>query len=145
MPETQQERQEREQQEQQFQQSQMGQSPSSGSWPQSTFDQLFGDQIVNSGIDVAGRDAWQAYFELAEQTLRTARRVSEIQVLSLMQQHIVKQVTASVIGQFQRNPQVLASILQQNPQIISTVLQQNPQVLRQPVQQVQREMSNSGR
>jgi len=97
--ETQQER----EQEQQYQQGQ-GQS---AQWPQSTFDQLFGDQIVNSGIDPTGRDAWQAYFELAEQTLRTARRVSEIQVLSLMQTHIVKQVTAQVIGQFQRNPQLI--------------------------------------
>lgn len=128
--ETQQEREQREQQEQQYTQGQ----GSSGQWPQSTFDTLFGDQIVNSGIDPTGRDAWQAYFELAEQTLRTARRVSEIQVLSLMQTHIVKQVTAQVISQFQRNPQLIAQ-----------VLQQNPQVLRQPVQQVQREMSNSGR
>jgi hypothetical protein len=82
-------------------------------YPQSTFDQLFSEQIAQSGIDPTGREAWQAYFDLAEQTLRTARRVSEIQVLSLMQQHIVKQVTQSVIQQFQQNPQLLKQPVQQ--------------------------------
>lgn len=78
---------------------------------QSTFDSLFSAQIGQ--IDPSGREAWQAYFELAEQTLRTARRVSEIQVLSLMQGQIVKQVTSQVINQLQQNPQLLKQPVQQ--------------------------------
>lgn len=105
MPETQQEREQREQQEQQFQQR-----------PQSSFDSLFSEQISQSGIDPTGKEAWQAYFDLAEQTLRTARRVSEIQVLSLMQQHLVKQVTANVVTQIQQNPQLLKPLIQQMAQ-----------------------------
>jgi hypothetical protein len=98
--ETDQQREQREQQEQQLR-------------SQGSFDSLFGDMITQSGIDPTGREAWQAYFDLAEQTLRTARRVSEIQVLSLMQQHIVKQVTLNVVKQLQSNPQIIKPVIQQ--------------------------------
>jgi flagellar biosynthesis/type III secretory pathway protein FliH len=57
------------------------------------------------------QDAWTAYWELAEATLRTARRVSEVQILSLMRQEIVREVSSSVINEIRRNPQMIKQAL----------------------------------
>ena len=67
------------------------------------FDQMF------SGQSDAARDAVQAYFDLAEQTLRTARRVSEVWTISLMRDQLVKDTTKQVIAHLQQNPQLITA------------------------------------
>lgn len=83
-----------------------------GSVPQISIDKIFAEQI-GGGFDPASQagQAWQAYFTLAEQTLATARRVSEMSALSLLRQQIVAQVTAEVLHQVQTNPQFLAPLV----------------------------------
>jgi hypothetical protein len=67
------------------------------------FEQMFTQQPD------AARDAVQAYFDLAEQTLRTARRVSEVWTISLMKQQLVSEVSSQVIRHLQQNPQLISS------------------------------------
>lgn len=99
-------------QEQQRAQQQQDPNGQNQQWPdgrsQGTFDSLFGQQIA--GADPSGREAWQAYFDLAEQTLRTARRVSEVQVLSMMRQQIVQDVTQAVLAQMKSSPGIARQI-----------------------------------
>lgn len=89
------------------QQEQQEQQQGSQEYPQSHFDQVFGQ--ITAGQPEAIREAWTAYFDLADQTLRTARRVSEVQTLSLMKDQIVQEVASRVIQQLGSNPQFQSS------------------------------------
>jgi hypothetical protein len=75
---------------------------------QARFDQLFAQQVTSTHGSEIARDTVAAYFDLAEQTIRTARRVGEVQAMSLMRQEIVKDVCLEI----QRNPQWVASALE---------------------------------
>ena len=76
---------------------------------QGQYDQAFTQQISNQTGHLASSEAWGAYFDLAEQTLRTARRVSELQVMSLMRQQIVNEVKQQVIAEITSNPALAGS------------------------------------
>jgi hypothetical protein len=81
------------------------QEQENSNYSQGQFDQVFSQ--ITSGQPEAIREAWQAYFDLADQTLRTARRVSEVQTLALMKDQIVSEVAQRVIGQLKQNPQLV--------------------------------------
>jgi len=76
---------------------------------QSDFNHLFESQVGSQSVDLA-RDAWTAYHDLAEQTLRTARRVSEMQVFQLMEQQIIRKVTSNVVQQIKSDPSLIKQI-----------------------------------
>ena len=76
---------------------------------QGKYDQAFTQQISGQTGPLASSEAWAAYFDLAEQTLRTARRVSELQVMSLMRQQIVNEVKQQVIAEIKSNPALAGS------------------------------------
>lgn len=104
-------------QEQSKSQSQQQNRRASDQYPQSTFDSIF-EQMASSssGNPLAAdssREAWRAYFKLAQETLRTAQEVSEIQVLASMHRQIVAQAVQSVVHQLQSNPQLITPAVQQ--------------------------------
>lgn len=72
--------------------------------PQHEFDTVFANQVAGVGGYEIQREAWRAYFNLAEQTVRTAREVTELQTLQLMRQAIVSDVTRQVIAQIKADP-----------------------------------------
>jgi hypothetical protein len=76
---------------------------------QGQYDSAFTQQISAQTGPLATSEAWGAYFDLAEQTLRTARRVSELQVMSLMRQQIVNEVKQQVIAEITSNPALAGS------------------------------------
>jgi hypothetical protein len=86
-------------------QQQTPEKQSQDDYSQGQFDQVFSQ--MTSGQPEAIREAWQAYFDLADQTLRTARRVSEVQTLGLMKDQIVAETVQQVIRQIQTNPQLV--------------------------------------
>lgn len=88
-------------------QTQPGQSQGQGQSSQYQVDQLF-SQIAGQQPG-AGVEAFRAYWDLAEETLRTARRVSEVQALSMAKQEITRDVAALVIATLQQNPQLISS------------------------------------
>lgn len=129
----QQEQQQRLQQEQyqqwQQQQEQFGQQGRS----QSQYDSLFGEQMFG---DAATREVHQQYWQNAEETIRLARRVSEVYTMSLMHQHLVQKVSQAVIPQITQF--LTPTITQQVTQQVIQQLQQNPQLIRSAVQQASR-------
>lgn len=144
MPDQQEQQREQEQQQQQFQQwqqlqeqfgggQQFGQQPRS----QSQYDSLFGEQMFG---DAATREVHQQYWTQAEETLRQARRVSEIYTMSLMHQHLVQKVSQAVIPQITQylTPTLTQQITPVITQQVIQQLQQNPQLLKQAVQQASR-------
>lgn len=131
MPDTQQQEQERLQQEQQRQQEwqqQQQQTQSGQSLTQSQFDSMFGEQMFG---DAATREVHQQYWQNAEETLRQARRVSEIYTMSLMQQSLIHKVSTQVVPVItqQLTPIITQQVVQQ--------FQQNPQLLKQAIQAAQ--------
>src|SRR4051812_43582111 len=65
-------------------------------WSQPQFDQLFSQ--ITSGQPDQAQTYVAAYFDLAEQTLRTARRVSETWAIGAMREQIVADVTQRVVS-----------------------------------------------
>lgn len=128
MPGTQ-EQEQQEQQRQQWEQQQSQQAQSGHSLTQSQFDSMFGEQMFG---DAATREVHQQYWQNAEETLRQARRVSEIYTMSLFQHSLIQKVSSQVVPVItqQLTPIITQQVLQQ--------FQQNPQLLKQAVQQAQR-------
>jgi hypothetical protein len=93
---------------------------------QSQFDTAFSEQMFG---DSAQREITQAYWQQAEETIRDARRISEVYALSVMSHQLVQKVTQAVVPQLTRTvtPIVTQQVVQQ--------LQQNPQLLKPVVQQ----------
>lgn len=172
---TEQQRQQQQSQEQQAQsqgQSQPGQQqPWQQQYPGQIFDpsqvaQLFQGQSSSPSqfgsasysehafSEAASREVHQQYWQQAEETLRSARRISEIYSMSMMKSHLVQSVSASVVPQLaqsltqiitQQVTQQVISQLSSNPQIsqqlaqqVASQFSQNPQLIRSAVQQAQR-------
>lgn len=99
------------QQDQQSQQKQQESTQLQGdSRPQENWDNSFISQMAG-GLDYhtaeTNRELAQSYFQLVEDTIRTARRVSEAQVLSQFRTQIVSEVTTQVMTQLKSNPQLI--------------------------------------
>jgi len=85
-----------------------------GAYSQPEIDSAFG-AIAQRQPEVV-REAFRAYWDLAEETLRTARRVSEQQALSMAKQELVQEVSAIVLSTLQKNPQlILGRMTQDSP------------------------------
>jgi len=93
---------------------------------QGQFDSIFSEQMFG---DSATREMTQAYWQQAEESIRTARRISEIYALSVLQAGLVNKVSQAVVPQVART---LTPIITQ--QVLQT-LQSSPQMLRPVVQQ----------
>lgn len=87
------------------QQSSQGQQQGQWAPPQQLIDQMFNQHPDTSGLSsgmsagygfVALQEITRAYYDQAEQTIRSARRVSEIQAIAMFRQEIVSEVTAHV-------------------------------------------------
>jgi len=77
---------------------------------QPLFDTTF-QSLVGSVGSYAGQVDWQReYFDLAEQQIRSARRVAELQTIGLMRQQIVTEAASAVISALRQNPQMLQQI-----------------------------------
>jgi len=50
------------------------------------------------GYQLDAQQAWQAYHDLAESTIRTARRVSEIMLVGQYRQALVQDITEQVMA-----------------------------------------------
>lgn len=72
---------------------------------QQQFDQLF-QQIAQQQPGAPG-EGYRAFWDLAEETLRAGRRVSEVQALTMAKQEIVRDVASIVLRTLQQNPQLL--------------------------------------
>lgn len=87
---------------------------------QENWDQQFVSQMTG-GIDAhsleTSRELAQSYFRLAEDTLATARRVSEAQMLHLYRQQIITEVASQVIPQV---TQRVAQQFKQHPEWLKT-------------------------
>lgn len=97
---------------------------------QGQFDSAFGEQVFS---DSATREVAQAYWSQAEDTLRQARRISEIYAMSLMQQSLVSKISSVVVPHLtqQLRPQLTRDITQQ----VIAQLQANPSLIKPAVQQ----------
>jgi hypothetical protein len=104
----------------QYSQDPSGQAPQGGlqleegERTQSQFDSAFAQQMLPTTVPGFSPVDWAAvYFEQAEQTLRTARRVAELSTIHAMRQQIVQDVTRQVIATISSNPQILNHLKQQ--------------------------------
>lgn len=96
-------------------QTQTGQaSRTAESYSQSQINDAFG-AIAQRQPEVVA-EAFRAYWDLAEETLRTARRVSEQQALSMAKQELVREVSAIVLTTLQQQPQLIQNALQTSQQ-----------------------------
>lgn len=109
------------QQRQQGQQGQQGQLSQQGQTPEQSYvDQQFISQMI-AGFDPhdleTSRELSQSYWRMAQETIDTARRVSEAQMLRSYKQQIVREVATATV------PAVLQSVLQtirQHPEWLKT-------------------------
>ena len=102
-----------------------------GERSQTQFDNIFGEQVFG---DTATREVAQAYWAQAEDTLRQARRISEIYAMSLMQQHLIHKVSQVVVPQITQQVAPLISqqvkqVKQQVKQELINELRNNPSML----------------
>lgn len=127
MPDTQ-EQQREQQQRQQWEQQNPGQTWDPALYGQTPdrsqvqIDSLFSEQMFG---DTATREVVAQYFANAEDTLRSARRISEIYSMSLMKHHLITQVSQAVI------PQLVPILTRTVTQQVVQQFQQNPQLLQQ--------------